>query len=177
MKANSDYTRTQEAPAVATASKIKSYVRQLVQAYNGGNWLDESFTDKLNGLTEREAFASPLAGVHCVAEIVAHCTYWRWVNLHRFQGDNNFREDTIDQLNWIPADALRKTGWSAIKHDLEQTQLLLLRLLEDKTDDFLALEYAPGLSFDYLLEGTLQHDNYHLGQIGLVMRMGRNAGV
>ncbi len=176
MKANPDFTKPEESQIVTSDTKIKSYVRQLVQAYNGGNWLAESFIEKLNDLTEREAFASPLANVHSVAEIVAHCTYWRWVNLHRMQGDNNFRDDTIDQLNWIPVDALRKTGWSAIKHDLEETQLRLLRMLEDKTDAFLSHEYQPGLTFDYLLEGTLQHDNYHLGQIGLVMKMVRNTG-
>lgn len=153
--------------------KIKNYRKQFMQIYNGGNWLDENFVQKLSTITDEEAFTSPLTGVHSVAKVIAHCTYWRWVNLHRMQGDKDFRERTIEQLNWIPLTELRKTGWITIKNDLLETQLILLRLLEGKTDSFLANEYEEGMSFDYLLEGTLQHDCYHLGQIGLIMKIVR----
>jgi hypothetical protein len=38
-------------------------------------------------------------------------------------------------------------------------------------DNFLESEYKEGRSFDYIVEGIIHHDIYHLGQIGLVISL------
>ena len=156
--------------------RIKQYVRQLDQLYNGGSWQGESISAKLNSLSEAEAFQQPLPGVHSVAEIVWHCIYWRTVALKRMEGDNLYREQTMEALNFLPLTELQEKGWKDLIAELSQSQSDILRELDTKRDAFLDGEYQPGYSFDHLVEGIVQHDLYHLGQIGLVISMIRSIG-
>jgi uncharacterized damage-inducible protein DinB len=152
--------------------KIKHHIRQLEQLYSGGNWVGESFNGKLNDLSTEQAFGEPLTGVHSVAELIWHCIYWRRVTLNRLQGGKNkFRDETAEELNFLPIGKLKAKGWNTLKQELGETQTSLIDFLRDKNDLFLTNEYQPGYSYDYLIGGTIQHDYYHLGQVGLVLKI------
>ena len=153
--------------------RIREYVRQLNQLYTGGSWQGESIAEKLKNITEAEAFQQPLSDVHSVAEIVWHCIYWRKVFLKRVAGDQLYRDQTVQALNFLPLAELREKGWHALRAELDQTQSDILGVLHTQRDSFLEAQYQPGYTFDYLVEGLIQHDIYHLGQIGLVIRMNR----
>ncbi|MGH2568080.1 MAG: hypothetical protein ACRDGA_07040, partial [Bacteroidota bacterium] len=56
-------------------------------------------------------------------------------------------------------------------NELAQTQLEISHQLSTKRDTFLEEEYQPGYTFDHHMEGIIQHDLYHLGQIGLVIKI------
>jgi hypothetical protein len=112
-----------------------------------------------------------MPGKHCLAEIVWHCTYWRTVLLKHLQGDNGFRERTFNDQNFLSLESLQQKGWSNLLTDFKQSQELLIALLNTKNDDFLEGEYKAGSTIDYIIEGIIQHDLYHLGQIGLVISL------
>jgi uncharacterized damage-inducible protein DinB/heme-degrading monooxygenase HmoA len=152
-------------------AKILLYIKQLEQTYHGGNWLDESLMGKLTGLTAERAFTAPIAGVHSVAEIVWHCLYWRTVLIQWLQGDNAYRDETRALLNFLPREALKEKGWEPLCDELQSTQVTLRALLLEKDDRFLREEYLPGHTFEDAVVGTIQHDIYHLGQIGLVLKV------
>jgi len=152
-------------------TKVKNYISKFEQVYGGGNWLAENFEAKLNAITEKQAFARPIPGVHSVAEIIWHCIYWRTVLLKRIEGNLSYRSETVDTLNFLTIEDLQKKGWPNLLQELSETQCTLLKLLSLKNDSFLELEYEPGHTYDYIIEGTLQHDLYHLGQIGLVLKI------
>jgi uncharacterized damage-inducible protein DinB len=153
-------------------SKIGKYLRQLDQQYYGGNWVGESFEGKLKNLKEEHVFLEPLPGVHSVAELIWHCIYWRRVTLDRIQGGKNkYRDETVAKYNFLPLEELKVKGWKAIWQELGETQIALRNILSQKNDMFLENEYEPGYSFEFLIEGTIQHDYYHLGQVGLVLKI------
>jgi uncharacterized damage-inducible protein DinB len=152
-------------------SRIQHHIDQLNRVYHGDNWVEESYEGKLNALPEKDAFTPPAPSVHSVAEIVWHCIYWRNVNLQRLLGNNAYRDETLDRLNFLPLEELKQKGWKTLLQELKDTQQELLEMLKDKTDDFLEDTYKPGYTFDFLIEGTVQHDYYHLGQIGLVVKI------
>ena len=155
----------------ASASKVKDYVRQLEQLYHGGSWQNENFVDKLKDVDEAQAFAEPVPGVHSIAEIVWHCIYWRTVLIKRMEGNQKYRDETVGQQNFLPVHELRLRGWAALKQVFEETQATLIKQLYANNDRFLANQYQSGYTFDYHVEGIIQHDVYHLGQIGLVKRI------
>jgi uncharacterized damage-inducible protein DinB/heme-degrading monooxygenase HmoA len=153
-------------------TKIRHHIRQLELLYNGGNWVGESFKGKLDDLNSGHAFTAPVAGVHSVAEIIWHCIYWRRVTLNRLQGgENKYRDETAEEYNFLPIERLRTKGWDTIRQQLEESQNSLVAFLKDKNDSFLINEYEQGYSYDYLIEGTIQHDYYHLGQVGLALKI------
>jgi uncharacterized damage-inducible protein DinB len=152
-------------------ARINHHIDQLKRVYHGDNWVDESYEGKLNAITEKEAFAQPTPGVHSVAEIVWHCIYWRKVNVQRLLGNNAYRDETVEAYNFLSIEALKKKGWKQLVAELKDSQKEIFDVLKDKTDDFLENTYKPGYTFDFLIEGTVQHDYYHLGQIGLVVKI------
>ena len=152
--------------------KVSYYITQLERVYFGENWVEESFEGKLKDLDDRQVFSQPIPNVHSVAELVSHCSYWRRVTLSRLRGEkNSYRDSTIASQNFPAIEDLKLKGWPRIKQELEETQIQLVNFLKDKSDSFLQNEYDSGLTFEFLIEGTVQHDYYHLGQIGLVLRM------
>jgi len=152
-------------------AKVRMYVQQFVQNYEGGSWQAENFIDKLNDVDESLAFQQPMPGVHSVAEIVWHCCYWRTVLINSLNGDYGYRERTMGELNFLPLEAVRKKGWKTLLSDLELTQKVLLVMLGRMRDRDLLKEYTPGHTFDHMIVGIVQHDIYHLGQIGLVKKI------
>jgi heme-degrading monooxygenase HmoA/uncharacterized damage-inducible protein DinB len=152
-------------------ARIKSYIRQLRQLYEGGSWQQESFLEKLKDIDDASAFREPLPGLNTIAGLVWHCTYWKTVLIERMKGNHGYREATMQQLNFLPPDELHKKGWQRIKDDFEKTHTTLVAMLMPLPDDFLLTEYQPGFTYEHHLEGIVQHDIYHLGQIGLVKRM------
>ena len=53
------------------------------------------------------------------------------------------------------------------------SDLLKETSLSNQNDDYLLLKYAPETEHNnmYLIEGCLHHDIYHLGQIGLTIKL------
>jgi hypothetical protein len=95
--------------------------------------------------------------------------YWRTVLFKQLHGDNDFRERTLKDQNFLSLESLQQKGWSNLLADFKESQELLIALLNTKNDDFLESEYKEGKTFDYSIEGIIHHDIYHLGQIGLVI--------
>ena len=152
-------------------TRITDYLRQIEQLCAGGSWNNESFMEKLKSVDEATAFQQPLPGKHSVAEIVWHCTYWRTVLIKRMEGDEEFRQRTVEEQNFLPLETLRARGWTKLLDEFAEAQHQLTSLLSSKTDTFLEEKCPSGDTFAYMVEGIIHHDVYHLGQIGLVIAM------
>jgi uncharacterized damage-inducible protein DinB len=150
-------------------TRIENYVRQLNQVYDGDNWTDGNFVGKLNSIDENLAFTQPFPGKHSAAEILWHVIYWRIAVVKRVQGDNEFEERTVQEQNFLSLESLRKKGLSRLLVELKESQEGLINFLIAGTDDLLDAEYKPGYSIESQIEGIIQHDYYHLGQIGFVI--------
>jgi len=150
---------------------IELLVRQLQDVQDGSNWLDENFKKKLTGISEYEAFIRPIPEVHSVAELVAHLLIWRSEGIKKLQGHKS--NVTIDSPeNWRSNSELKEMGWDKLRNDFFASQLELIGLIKNHDDHYLfENEYVPGYSYYYLAEGLIQHDIYHLGQIGITIKL------
>lgn len=152
-------------------SKIMYYVNRFNEIYNGSPWYGETLEAKLNDVTDKNAFLQPVDVAHSVAEIVCHMTYWRKGLLSHLEGDGTFTPAVESPDNWVSVDTLTKEGWKKIFDDFNQSQKKTTQLLAKQNDEFLAKEYSKGSTFEYLIQGIIDHDVYHLGQIGLVKKL------
>lgn len=118
---------------------IKNFVQQLKDIQDEENWLDENFKNKIDKISEEQAFTRPIPEIHSVAELVSHILVWRKESIRKLKGMK--KNLTIDSPeNW-------------------------------QTNDYLDNEYLDGYSFKYLIEGLVHHDLYHLGQIGVTIKL------
>ena len=154
-------------------ARVNNYIRQLQQLYEGGSWQGESYLEKLKAVDEQVAFAQPVSGNHSVAEILWHVIFWRTIILRRLGSEIEFSEKTKEEQNFLSPESLMKKGWGNLVDEFNQSQKELINLLKTRNDDFLDNKYQSH-NFDFLIEGIIHHDIYHLGQIGLVISILKN---
>lgn len=149
---------------------INNIIRQLNEIQEGSLWFDQSFKDKLDRISDSDAFVRPIPQLHSVAEHVSHMLEWRKECILRYSGSKT--ELMNSPTDWKENSELRTIGWTNLKNDLYQSRHDLIHLLENKDDAYLETKFLDTeYDFHYLIEGIIQHDLYHLGQIGITIKM------
>jgi len=149
---------------------IDNIIRQLNEIQNGSLWFDQCFKDKIDKLSDEEALTSPLPAVHSVAEHVSHMLDWRKECILRFKG---LKRELINSLeDWKDNAELRELGWVNLKNALYDSRVELIELFANQDDTYLETRFRDTeYNFHYLIEGIIQHDLYHLGQIGVTIKL------
>ena len=149
---------------------IKNIIRQLNEIQDGSLWFDQCFKEKINSLSDTEALTRPVPQIHSVAEHVSHILEWRKECMLRFKGQ---RTDLMNsQEDWKDNIALSKIGWTNLKDLFYESTVTLINAMENQDDIFLETRFLDTeYNFHYLIEGIIQHDIYHLGQIGVTIKL------
>ena len=74
--------------------------------------------------------------------------------------------------DWKDNTELRKFGWTNLKNALYNSRIELIELFANRDDTYLENKFLDTeYNFHYLIEGIIQHDLYHLGQIGITIKL------
>jgi len=152
---------------------ITAIIDQMEQIHQGKGWIGVNFENKVQGLSDIDFFAQ-VKGMHSIAEIISHLTTWRVETILKIKtGEGSITDD--DPRNWKSNEDLRKVGKDEILRKHAESLSKLLGLLKEKNDDFLNeiyydTDFKSNYPYDFLTLGMLQHDIYHLGQIGLLIK-------
>lgn len=154
---------------------IQNIIGQLKEVQTGKIWIGGSFESKLDQLNETQVFKRPYENVHSVAEILSHLTLWRMETILKIKTGKGSRTDDCEE-NWLTNDQLETMGWDKLKSDYDNSLTVLIDLIKDKNDDFLNQEYYDtdfkgDYPYSFVLNGMLHHDIYHLGQLGLIIKL------
>lgn len=149
----------------------ENIIVQLKDIQNGKTWYDDNLENKIEPISETQAFVRPIPAVHSVAELIAHIWVWRIHAIKLLQGQkSDLSVESPD--NWKSNEELKKMGWDKLKDALRDSQTELIGCLADKDDDYLENNtYKPNHTLKYLVEGIVHHDLYHLGQIGITIKL------
>lgn len=150
---------------------IKCFVKHQLDIISEEPWFGDGFRSKIDQLSNAEAFSKPLPSIHSVAELISHCTEWKKEGINQLKGNLPvLGMESAD--NWKTNEALKKAGWEKIRKDFYATVKELVSILETKNDDFLEeLTADKRYTNRFLLEGLLDHDVYHLGQIAITIKL------
>jgi uncharacterized damage-inducible protein DinB len=136
--------------------------------YDGDPWIEINLRGTLDGVSAKAA-AKNIGSLNSIWQIVNHVIHWRETLLKRMKGQsaptpaNNFFEPVTD---------ISEQAWTETLNRLQSSQEALLEYLaanEEADPD----EKPPGQQYNRyeLIEGMLQHDVYHLGQVVLIKKM------
>lgn len=154
---------------------IENIIRQLQEIQEGKIWIGTNFHKKFTLISEEEAFKVVHKDTHTIAEIIAHLTIWRKETLLKIQiGKGNITDE--NRADWCENKGLKQIGWDNIKTDYENSLIKLIILLQSKNDAFLEeqyydTDYKDYFEYQFLINGMLHHDLYHLGQLGLLIKI------
>jgi uncharacterized damage-inducible protein DinB len=141
--------------------------------YNGEPWIDVNMVSTLNNITADQAAKSVLPNCNSIWEIVHHLIEWRLNVLQRVHG-NIIQTPSHNYVEVIknPSNA----AWAETLQKLETTQMQWLEFLKMfQTQDFEKRYPVNNRTYYEHIQGIIQHDAYHLGQIVLLAKLTRNA--
>ncbi len=144
-------------------SEIERIADQLSRAFDGDAWFGPGLRPILSEVTQAEATARILPGVHTICEIVLHMAAWKNAVIDGLEG----RPVNVDPQDNFPT----FPSWSRAVALLESAHRDLLEAVAKLDPDHLD-DPMPGQDYSvyFALHGTIQHDTYHAGQILVLHR-------
>lgn len=138
--------------------KVKEVVFHLRNVYDGKPWYGKSI---------KEIVLASDANDPIYIEILNHMIAWRTFALNNVRGISYTIETDSDE-DWPRSGAVNRHEALETMADMNRD---LIEVLSSKPDAWL-LEKVPNTnySFQFLLEGIIQHDIYHLGQIAILQK-------
>jgi uncharacterized damage-inducible protein DinB len=143
---------------------VERLIDQLNRAWGGEAWHGPPLRPLLDGISEEQSAERPLARAHTIGEIVMHLAVWIDVVTRRLRGEAF--EPASAAEDWPPCSQL-----SAALVLLEAAHSRLLDTLVRMSPEALD-EAVPGKPYTayVMLEGIIQHNLYHAGQIALLKK-------
>lgn len=142
---------------------------QLRRSQRGEAWHGPSLEEILEGVTINQAAAHPMAGAHSIWELVLHIAVWQRHILDRVERGG--MAEIPAELDWPKVGETTEAAWKAALAELKKANEDLARAVE-KLDDARLHANVRGKDYDFhfMLEGMVQHNLYHAGQIALLKK-------
>ena len=136
--------------------------------YGGSPWIDVTILPTLQSLTANQAAERLYENWNTIWEITNHMISWRENVLLRVQG----KVITTPSNNYIvPITDTSPEAWQNTITKLEQSQQNWIAFLKKfNVADFEKTYPGNGMSYYEHIQGILQHDAYHLGQIVIMAK-------
>jgi len=138
---------------------------QLQEFYDGDPWVTQNFKDKVLSIEPTDAFARLNGHSHTAAQLVSHMTAWRNFAVQKLTGNDDYDIEDNSEADWpVPDD------WEAVCAEFETSQKRLLAAIDGfPLDGWSGKVPKRNYSFLYMINGIVQHDYYHSGQIGSLL--------
>lgn len=148
---------------MASVSDIQKLKKLIERSFDQQPWYGPSVMETLKDISSKNA-SNRLPASHSIIELVCHMTAWR--------------KFVIDQLRGIPREINEAenfpppTTWEDALTSLRESQTDLLRAIDSFPEDRLN-EKVPlrEYRFHFMINGIVQHDVYHIGQIALLKKL------
>jgi uncharacterized damage-inducible protein DinB len=158
--------------AKANQSEANRIADQLRRAFYGEAWHGDSLFEILDGVTAARAAARPIANAHSIWELVLHIAAWDGAVLRRFDGtavelsdEENFPRVT-DQ-----SDAAWRAALARVRRVHEELIAAVAELPDSRLDEMVLGKEGAHYTFYFMLQGVVQHELYHAGQIALLKKL------
>src|SRR5215211_181352 len=151
--------------------ELKYFINQFQSVYVGPNWIGDSILSILENLPASIAFQKPPGKRHSIAEILKHMMLWKYLLVNRLSGDNIYDVDQEQSFDTSIYGEANSEAFKKLLSDVDDCQRELILLLEKAKPEVLQAKVAArNYTMEYLVNGILQHDIYHLGQLAFLKK-------
>lgn len=150
--------------------EVQSIITNLERVLNGQPWYGEAVMPMLRKIHPAVVYINPDHS-HAAIEILYHMITWAEFTLHRLQNKQDYDDKTANEMDWRIIDPKIHTWETGLK-EFEQVHKQIVAELQKKDDAFLSemVDYRE-YNFRFLLNGLIQHNIYHLGQIAFLKNL------
>lgn len=153
-------------------SEIHRIGSQLKRSYEGAAWHGPSVLEAIEGVGWVQAFQMPIEGFHSICEVMLHIATWAEVGARALNGD--VYGSLPDEADWSDVGKPSAASWKKALKRCGDAQRKLRDLLKKYSEDQLHQTLAgKEYSMYFLMQGILQHNVYHAGQIAVLRRVAK----
>jgi uncharacterized damage-inducible protein DinB len=151
--------------------ETQSIIRNMQNILSGEPWFGRPVMDLLNEIDPAIVYKKPNSHSHSLAELLYHMLTWAEFTLRRIEKDEEKDLKASEKEDWRKIDPGIHT-WNKGIHEFKTIHEKIMALLQSKDDAFLdeKVNYRQ-YNFRFLLNGLIQHDIYHIGQIAYVKKL------
>lgn len=141
----------------------------LDQVFAGSPWFGTGVLKKLESLPAGIANQEYGPHGHSVGKYLRHMLVWRRYAIRKLQGDTDYRI-ALGSAEDFPEG---EEPLAVLVEELRDSQRSLLELIQQADEALYGqhIDSKSAYTFGQLLQGIIQHDIYHLGQIALLARL------
>ncbi|MEP6595882.1 MAG: DinB family protein [Ginsengibacter sp.] len=151
--------------------EFKNFINQFQAVYTGPNWIGDSVLSVLENMPAQIAFQKPPGNRHSIAEILKHMMVWKFLLVNRLSGDNIYDVDQEQSFDTSIYGEATLEAFKKLLSDIDDCQRELISLLQKAKPEVLHIPVAGrNYTMEYLINGVLQHDIYHLGQLAFLKK-------
>lgn len=151
--------------------EVQSITRNFENTLSGTPWFGRAVFEILGEIDESKASIKPNNAEHSLLDLLYHMITWAEFTLDRIQKDTGKNVKYFEDLDWRQIDP-KKHSWKKGVVELKRIHEEIVSILKQKDDEFLK-EPVNHREYNYrfLLNGLIQHNIYHLGQIAYVNKL------
>ncbi|MES2798325.1 MAG: DinB family protein [Bacteroidota bacterium] len=151
--------------------EITRILKALEGNINGKPWFGNNLFQQLDGIDSNLATIVPEKLNHSIAEIIHHMMAWRKFVIEKLIGNEAYEVWETD-LDWVKIPSHNESEWQNLLAALVENQELLMQTISDKAEELLETKVeSRNYNFRLMLNGIIQHDIYHIGQISIVRKL------
>ena len=146
-------------------TEVQSIIRNLENTLDGSPWYGRPVFAVLREVDSSVAYKNPAPGAHSMVELLYHMLTWVEFSLSRMEKNDARDVSAFKKLDWREIDP-KLHDWDEGLAALIATHQQIIALLHTRNDAFLdETVYEQNYNFRFMLNGLIQHNIYHLGQI------------
>jgi uncharacterized damage-inducible protein DinB len=152
-------------------NEMQSIIRNLENTLGGTPWYGRPVYELLEEIDPAMAYKKPNENSHSLADLLYHMITWADFALKRIEGDKEKDMAAFEKMDWREIDPAVHT-WKKGLTEFRSIHKKIIQLLEKKDDEFLKeiVDYR-NYNFRFLLNGFIQHNIYHIGQIAYLKKL------
>ncbi len=151
--------------------ETQSIIKNLENTLSGQPWFGRAVFEILNEADKSKVHTKPNGTEHSMLELLWHMNTWAEFCLKQLQNASQAEIKKAQALDWREID-LKAHSWKKGMDQLKKIHKQIISILKKKDDAFLS-EMVKLRTFNYrfMLNGLIQHNIYHLGQIAYLKKM------
>ena len=151
--------------------EIQFIIRSLQQVNNSEPWFGRPVYAILEEADISKVYIKPNNTEHSLIELLYHMLTWAEFTLKRIEKDPIQDMAAFEKMDWREIDPAAH-NWKKSLTEFKSVNEKIIQLLDKKNDGFLKeiVDYRK-YNFRFLLNGYIQHNIYHLGQIAYVKKL------
>lgn len=151
-------------------SRILHLIDSLNTTFQGHPWYGDSLMHQLKNIDIQLVNKTLPNSTNSIAILIQHLINWRIFVIEKLNKNEAFDIEMNSEADWKIITLKNQEEWDALLNELTATQNQIIEFLNHQKDDTFLEQKTLGKTYtiEFLVEGVIQHDLYHLGQIGLL---------